>query len=223
VIKNVLLLILIVPVLLLVGCATSRNANPSLDSQPRKGLEIKPPILFSLFDGRVPKCQDDVISDIKTDLERIYGSSIEWADYFASTPKDRVSIRLRIVKLGASFGSRIVSSAAFATATATAHGRATGPWSRVVLDISSQQSVLTSSVQTEGWWNGAAWVDVELEDARGSRQITFVMPIVSEHQESNVWGYSSGDEAAQVAWQQAATQLTRALDMVFRTVRDTNK
>nr|WP_321514461.1 hypothetical protein [uncultured Pseudodesulfovibrio sp.] len=176
---------------------------------------------MSVFDGRVSNDQTNTAFQIKADLQKIYGSSIQWSDYFSPVTPNRVTIRLRIINLGASFGSRIVSSTAFLTATTEAQAHAVGPWSDVAITASSQQSVMAASIQTEGWWNGAAWVDLEVQDLRGSQPISFILPIVAEHQESNVWGYASGDKAAEVAWLKAATQLTRILDIILRTVRDT--
>jgi hypothetical protein len=124
------------------------------------------------------------------------------------------------VTLGASFGSRLVSTAAFATAAGSAQASATGPWGPVVGSISSEQSVLGGSLSGEGWWNGAAWIDLEVQDYRGPKLVTFTLPIVAEQRESNMWGYASGDRAAKAAWNQVGTQLTRAMDAIARAVRD---
>jgi hypothetical protein len=72
----------------------------------------------------------------------------------------------------------------------------------------------------EGWWNGAAWIDLEVQDYRGEKPISFTVPIVAEHRESNMWGYSSGDKAARAAWERVAVQLSRAMDNIIRTLRD---
>ncbi len=34
------------------GCATERHIAPTLSEPPRTGLELKPPILGAVFDGR---------------------------------------------------------------------------------------------------------------------------------------------------------------------------
>jgi hypothetical protein len=122
--------------------------------------------------------------------------------------------------LGASFGSRLVSSTAFANAVGSAQVNATGPWGPVAGSVSSQQTVLAGSFSGEGWWNGGAWIDVEIQDNRGQKPVAFTVPIVAEHRESNIWGYTSGDRAAKLAWERVGIQLTRALDAIARTVRD---
>lgn len=205
---------------LLGGCATERVISPTISSSPRTGLVLSPAIVGAIYDGRANQEPKDVAAILQADLQRLYGTSIEWADYFAKSPAGRVSIRIRIVTLGASFGSRIVSSAAFATAMGSAQVSATGPWGPVVGSVSSEQSVLAGSFSGEGWWNGAAWIDLEIQDYRGPKAITFTLPIVAEHRESNMWGYASGDKAAKVAWDRVSTQLTRAMDTIARTVRD---
>jgi hypothetical protein len=202
------------------GCATERHIAPMLSESPRTGLELKPPILGAVFDGRATQDPKDAASELQADLRRIYGPSIEWHGYFTKTPADRVAVRVRIVTLGASFGSRLVSSTAFANAVSSAQGSANGPWGSVVGSVSAQQSVFAGSLSGEGWWNGAAWIDLEVQDCRGAKPISFTLPIVAEHRESNMWGYSSGDKAARIAWQRVSVQLTRAMDAIFRAVRD---
>ena len=202
------------------GCATERHIAPTISEPPRTGLELNPPIFGAVFDGRATQDPKNAASQLQADLSRIYGSSIKWESYFSKAPQGRVAVRVRIVTLGASFGSRLVSSTAFANAVSSAQGSAIGPWGSVVGNVSAQQSVLAGSFSGEGWWNGAAWIDLEVQDCRGPKPISFTLPIVAEHRESNMWGYSSGDKAARVAWQRVSVQLTRALDTIFRAVRD---
>lgn len=202
------------------ACATERHISPTLSESPRTGLELKPPILGAIFDGRATQEPKDAASQLQADLSRIYGSSIEWNEYFTKTPPGRVAVRVRIVTIGASFGSRLISTIAFANAVSSAQGSATGPWGPVVGTVSAQQSVLAGSLSAEGWWNGAAWIDLEVQDYRGTKPINFTIPIVAEQREFNMWGYASGDKAARTAWQRVAVQLTRAMDTIFRAVRD---
>jgi hypothetical protein len=213
-------IVLMISLLVFAGCATERHIAPILSEPPRTGLELNPPILGAVFDGRATQEPKDASSQLQTDLSRIYGTSIEWDNYFTKMPKGRVAVRVRIIMLGASFGSRLVSSTAFANAVSSAQTSATGPWGAVVGNVTAQQSVLAGSLSGEGWWNGAAWIDLEVQDYRGSAPISFTLPIVAEHRESNMWGYSSGDKAARIAWQQVSVQLTRAMDNILRTVRD---
>ena len=196
------------------GCATERHISPTISEAARTGLDLKPPILGAVFDGRATQEPKDAASQLQADLSRIYGSSIEWNDYFTKTPPGRVAVRVRIVMLGASFGSRLISATAFANAVSSAQGSATGPWGPVVGSVSAQQSVFGGSFSGEGWWNGAAWIDLEVQDNRVTKPVNFTMPIATEHRESNMWGYASGDNAARTAWQRVAVQLTRAMDTI---------
>lgn len=205
---------------LLTGCATERVISPTISGSSRTSLIVSPAILGAIYDGRASQEPKDAATILQADLSRIYGASIQWTDYFEKVPVGRVSVRIRIVTLGATFGSRLVSSVAFANAVGSAQASATGPWGPVVGAVSSEQSVLAGSFSGEGWWNGAAWVDLEVQDNRGQKPIAFTVPIVAEHRESNMWGYASGDKAAKVAWDRVGVQLTRALDAIARTVRD---
>ncbi len=211
---------ILITLALLNGCATERVICPIISGTPRTHLVISPAILGSVFDGRTSQIPNDAAAILQTDLSRLYGSSIEWTDYFQKTPAGRVSIRIRIVTLGSSFGSRLVSSVDFLNSVDSAKINAVGPWGPVVGSISSEQTVFGCTFSGEGWWNGAAWLDLEVQDNRGQNPITFTMPIVAEHRESNMWGYSSGDKAARVAWERVAVQLTRALDTIARIIRD---
>jgi hypothetical protein len=211
---------LIIVLIAFAGCATERHISPTLSEAPRTGVDLKPPILGAVFDGRTSQEPKDAVVQLQADLSRIYGSSIEWNEYFTKTPPGRVSVRIRIITLGASFGSRLISTTAFANAVSSVQGSAIGPWGPVVGSVSSQQSIFAGSVSGEGWWNGAAWIDLEVQDYRGMKPISFTMPIVAEHRESNMWGYASGDKAARTAWQQVTVQLTRAMDIIFRKLRD---
>ena len=202
------------------GCATERYISPTLSESPRTGLDLKRPVLGAVFDGRANQEPKDAASKLQDDLRRIYGPSIEWNDYFTKTSPGRVAIRVRLVTLGASFGNRLVSTVAFANAVSSAQGSATGQWGTVVGNVSAQQSLLAGSFSGEGWWNGAAWIDVEVQDYRGDKPISFTLPIVAEHRESNMRGYASGDKAVLTAWQRASIQLTRAMDSILRAVRD---
>ena len=212
--------IIFVAVAFLTGCTTERALSPTIPATPRTDLVVSSAILGSVYDGRTSQMPKDAAATLRADLSRIYGSSIEWTDYFAKAPAGRVSIRIRIVTLGSSFGSRLVSSAAFANSVGSAQVSAIGPWGPVVGSVSSEQSVFAASFSGEGWWNGAAWLDLEVQDTRGQNPITFTIPIVAEHRESNIWGYASGDKAARVAWERVGVQLTRALDAITRIVRD---
>ena len=95
------------------GCATERHISPTLSEAPRPGLDLKPPILGAVFDGRATQEPKGAASQLQADLTWIYGPSIEWNDYFTKTPPGRVAVRIRIVTLGASFGSRLISTIAF--------------------------------------------------------------------------------------------------------------
>jgi len=207
-------------VLLLSACATERHIAPTITTAPRAGLTLKEPVLASVFDGRTAGADPTAAAALQSELAKIYGESLQWANYFDSVPEGRVALRIRIVTLGSSFGSRLVSSVSYSTAVESATVSAIGPWGRVVGTATGTSSVFGGSVSGEGWWNGAAWVDVEVQDRRSSESVRFTVPLVAEHRESNMWGYSSGDKAARKAWESVSAQLTRAVDEVVRVLRD---
>lgn len=212
---NVLLITMI-----LAGCATERSVTPTIDTTPRTGLQLETPVLASVYDGRTNGDHQDAAKTLKTQLQKIYGDSLEWVPYFKKVPPGRIAIRLRIVKLGSQFGSRLISSVAYANAFHSAQVSATGPWGPVVGSVSSKSSVFAGSFSGEGWWNGAAWIDVEIEDNRQARY-RVTIPLAAEDRESNMWGYASGDKAAREAWENVSAQLMRVMDNALRVLRDT--
>ncbi|MCB5271924.1 MAG: hypothetical protein LHW56_08775 [Candidatus Cloacimonetes bacterium] len=166
--KYLMMIVTLVTVLTVFsGCATERYISPTLSESPRTGLDLKPPVLGAVFDGRASQEPKDAASQLQENLRRIYGSSIEWNEYFTKTPSGRLAVRVRLVTLGASFGSRLISSVAFANAISSAQGNATGTWGTVVGSVSAHQSIFAGSFSGEGWWNGAAWVDLEVQVSMG--------------------------------------------------------
>lgn len=218
--KSLIISSLMILLSLFSGCATERYITPTLSDSQRSGLDLRLPILSAVFDGRANQEPKDAASQLQADLKRIYGSSLEWDDYFQKIPPDRVAVRVRIVTLGASFGNRLISTTAFTNAISSAQGSATGSWGSIVGSYTGQQSIFAGSFSGEGWWNGAAWIDLEVQDYRGDKPINFTIPLAAEHRESNMWGYASGDKAARIAWEQVAVQLTRTMDSILRSVRD---
>lgn len=208
--------------MVLVGCATERYVAPTITSAPRTGLVLQQPVLASVFDGRTSGADPTAAETLQSALTKIYGSNLRWGNYFDKVPEGRVAIRIRIVTLGSSFGSRLVSSVTYATAIQSATVSATGPWGIVIGDASGSSSIFGASISGEGWWNGAAWVDVEVQDHRRPKAIHFTVPLAAERRESNMWGYSSGDKAAKEAWDSVSAQLTRTVDGVLRVLRDEN-
>jgi hypothetical protein len=89
-----------------------------------------------------------------------------------------------------------------------------------VAEATGQETSFTGAFAGEGWWNGAAWVDVEIEDRRAAKPIRLTIPVVGEDRESNMWGYASGDRASRVAWERASAQLIRIVDSSMRALRD---
>ncbi|MBR0663989.1 hypothetical protein GXW71_06420 [Roseomonas hellenica] len=205
---------------LLPGCATERTGAPSIAAAPRTDLRLSRPMIGAVFDGRPVPGDASVAPTLQRDLARIYGPSITWREYFVPVPPGEVAMRFRIVALGSVFGSRIISAGAVSTANTRAQGSATGSWGTVVAQATAQQTVFSGAMAAEGWWNSAAWVDVEIEDNRPGRRARLTIPLVAEHRESNTWGYGSGDRAARVAWERVSAQLIRMVDNSLRMLRD---
>lgn len=201
------------------GCATERTGVPSIAAAPRSDLRLSRPVIGSVFDGR-PSGDTPIAETLRADLARIYGPTMVWRDYFARVPQGDVAMRFRVVALGSVFGSRIISAGAVSTANARAQGSVTGPWGAVVAQATAQQTVFSGAMAAEGWWNGAAWVDVEIEGNRPNQRTRLTIPLVAEHRESNAWGYGSGDRAARVAWERVSAQLIRVVDSSLRILRD---
>ncbi|MFV1977451.1 MAG: hypothetical protein ACC651_17045 [Candidatus Scalindua sp.] len=215
--------ILIISVLLTIfftGCSTERYVSPTIVTVQRTDIILEKPVLAAVYDGRTTGNNKGAASSLEAELKKIYGDNLEWVSYFDSTPKGRVSIKLRIIEFGSSFGSRLISSVSYAKASQTAKVVATGSWGPIVGTATGSSSVFGSSFSGEGWWNGAVWVDVEVQDHRDKVLGKFTIPLAAEHRESNMWGYSSGDKAARKAWEKVSALLTRTIDNVLVELRD---
>jgi len=203
-----------------IGCATERYIAPKISTGPRIGITLETPILVSIYDGRTSGENQESVIILKNELSRIYGNNFKWISYFDEIPNGRIALRFRIVELGSSFGSRLISSVRFENAIQSAQLSASGPLGSVIGSASGSSSTFGSSFSGEGWWNGAAWVDVEIQDKRVGVNNSLKVPLAAEHKESNMWGYSSGDKAARKAWEKVSAQLTRTIDEILRIVRN---
>lgn len=215
-----LLYVAIWAIAILPGCATERSVSPALPGAPRSGLTVVQPLYSGVFDSRPRQESQDTADLLKADLDYLYGPAIEWADYFNKTQPGQVSARIRIVALGSSLDNRLISPSAYMAALNAARKEAAGPWSAVVASVAAERLVVPSSLSGEEWWNGTAWIDLEVEDLRDTKPIIFTLPILAEHQEPNMLGIVSGDSAARTAWKRAGAQLTKALDIVLRILQN---
>ncbi len=214
--------LLVFSVPLLSGCASERFGLPLLSANPRNGLSLETPILASLVDDRVDTTDSNTLGALQAELTRVYGANLEWIPFWDAIPPDRVAVRFQIRAFGASFGSKLMSPDGFPQAQQGTMRTDLGPWSWVVSSSTGATPDFAQSAAT-GWWYGTAWIDFELQDNRSSPPIYFTFPLAAEEAKWNLWGYASGDEAAALAWDNVAIQLTKALDNVLRVVRDSEK
>lgn len=203
------------------GCDTYRTTLPELTALPRHSIVVDPPVLVALFDGRSDaQNSEEITMTLRKDLKQIYGQSIEFTDYFVKIPENRILVRIRIQELGANFGSRIVSNVSVTNSLNNAKIHATNGWNSIIVSASSNQSLLGSTISTEGWWIGTAWIELNIVDTRKEKIINFSIPIIAESKESNLWGYKSAEKAANKSWNNVGTQLLNIFDQIILTVRD---
>jgi len=211
-------------ILLFSGCATNRAYIPRLQESSREGLILKSPVLISIFDGRADKTKSgELTASLKNGLNSAYGKSIQWVDYFDSPREGSVLVKLRIKKMDADFGCRFVVASMVATQYSNAKVAATNGWGPVVASVNAQQNLFGGAFSSEGWWVGTSWIDVEITDARKVTPINFIVPLVAEHNESNLWGYKSAEQANKRAWEKISPQLIQLIDNILIKVRDDEK
>jgi hypothetical protein len=208
-------------VIFCVGCSTYQNYSPTISEQTRSDLTVRPPVLVSVFDGRGnregSKTPDE---SLRKGIQAAYPNATEFTDYFSPTPQGRVRIKIRVQELGSQFGNRVVSDVVVQNQYGRATALATDGWNTVIARAYAQQSSFGSAVAAEGWWIGTAWLEVTIEDRRVSRIISFTIPLISEHRESNMWGYGSAQSATKRAWNTVSAQLFSMIDSVLIKVRD---
>jgi hypothetical protein len=201
------------------GCATERSATPTLSASPRTSITIKNPVVAAVSDDRKAGGDSGAASSLRAELAQVYGDNLRWAPYSESVPKGDVSLKISIIKLGSSFGNRLISPADYASALKSARAKAKGPWRAVVDSAAKSSTVYGGTFTGDGWWNGAAWVDIEVHDNRRASPIRFTIPLAAEYRVSNRWWHYSGDKAARKAWENVSVQLTQAIDEVLQMVR----
>lgn len=204
--------------------ASYRPFTPTLEASYRGDLRVSPPILVAVLDGRTFQDKKGKSAEgapaISQGILHAYGSAVEPTDFFSPVPSNRVAVKVRIMALGANFGSRIVSGTQIANSWASAQASATSTWGSVFATGQSDQFLVASSFSAEGWWVGTAWLEVTVQDGRANPPIEFTVPLVAEDRQSNLWGYTSADRASRNAWAPVSAQLLSLLDKVCILVRD---
>jgi len=207
-------------VVTMVGCATQRSTQPRISASPRTGISLETPVLVSVLDARsVDDKSGDAAAMLASDLKAVYGKSIELVDYFAEVPEGRVALRMRLKANKATFGSRIISVSTIEQTYSTAQAEASSSWSSVVVTASETQTMLGSSVATEGWWIGTSWVELQVVDHRGGERRQFELPIVAEKKRSNTMGYRTASKVTGEAWGRVEQQLVQVVDEVLMALR----
>ncbi len=204
---------------LLSGCATERYVPPALSDGPRPGMGLSVPVLGAVVDTRTERQPADAAAELQADLARIYGSTFEWNQPTRPTPLGRVSVRVTISQFGAFYGKRLISLKEYTDSLSLAHEQATRTWEPVLAAVTGRQYVVAGYPHTEGWWNGIARIDLDIEDNRGKFPVRFILPVVAEHREAGR-GSASGDQAALTAWQGVSARLLAALDAVVLVMRE---
>lgn len=208
-------------VLCFFGCATHRWIVPSISESPRQGVALRSPLRIALLDARSEKRDsEEVVDSLSSDLSSIYGDALSWVPYFEETPEGEVALRIRLMACGADFGSRLVTATAIGVASTRSSAWAETPWGPVVASGTSNRTVLANAFSAEGWWVGTAWLELEIDDRRFAEGERISFPIIAENRQSNLWGYPSGDEAAERAWGAASQTLVRVLDNIVVAIRD---
>jgi hypothetical protein len=217
-------LVIIFCLLVVSSCAAHRDITPRISDDPRTSIRLDTPVLISILDSR-PADQRTraVVDSLRADLSRIYGDSLEWTDYFSQTPPGRVAVKIRLLALGADFGSRILVASGYSSTSTHANLTASGPWGPVYGTASGESSTFSSAFSGKGWWVGGAWLESAIHDHRTVPPTTFSVPVAAEHKESNMWGYASGDKAAKAAWQRVSQGLVRVMDAILIVVRDSQQ
>ena len=200
------------------GCATYRTINPSIQGRARV-VELTNPIIISIMDGRATP-DVKIASKLKTSLENMYHGAIKWEDYFSVTPKGDIGIKIRIIELGSNFGSRVITSASYASAYSKGTASAIGPWGVVTANANSNHYLFGGNISADGWWIGTAWIEVKIEDRRQEKHVSFTIPLAAEDKKSNMWGYVSADKAAKAAWDKVSVQLTNLLDNIIMVLKE---
>lgn len=208
---------LLVVLTVISACSTHKVYNPSLDAPRRDGLEVAEPLLVAVVDGRTGTGDSSAsLSDsLVVDLQDIYGAAVQPMPAFGEVPDGRVGIRIRLRRLSANFGSRVIGATEVSESSAKASVSGYSRWQSLHAEVSERSSRLSAGMVGEGWWVGGVWVDVTLVDRRsGKEEVPF--SLVEEVRKSNTGGYSSAEAATMEAWRQVTADLLYVVDEVLR-------
>jgi hypothetical protein len=215
-----LIAILVLVPLGLIGCTTNRSSIPEISEPQRVGLELRQPLLISVLDSRSEKPKSKaVVSALENGITNAYGSAVKLVPYYDQAPDDHVIVRIRLMANSANFGSRVISSMTINNSINTARATTSDFW-RPVITVATEQSSVSHSFTTEGWWVGTSWLEIELEDTRFDTSERITVPIVAEEKVSNTFGYRSARKASERSWSLASQQLFRLMDSLIIALRD---
>lgn len=198
----------------LIGCETQKNFTPDIKTQNILNIASDIPVYFAIYDGR-SRPDSNTSTSIQNSMIVRYGDNLHFVNYFDKQKPNSILVKFRIVEMGSVFGSRVVSSVAYATAYKQAYIHASNGWDSILIHGSSNASVFGGSFTGEGWWIGSVWIDVDVSDRRNGQNINFNFPLVAEHKESNMLGYKSAAIASEHAWDKVYPQLLKVVDEIL--------
>ncbi len=198
---------LLLVMVLLSGCMTTRVQHyPQIDQPPRV-VSISQPLQVSMTDNRRDRTNSEVLlSRMMAELRRVYGDSIEFIPRPADEqpPEGRVWVHLDIRALDANLGSRLVSPPDIPATAAGARS-------------TSDRGGSASEKRT--WWYGQSWITARLVDRRTAATKRVEQVFYADHANMNLLGRRSGERAAGGAWGDLEPDLLRFIDETLMSMR----
>ena len=159
--------------------------------------------------------QEATVESIKQGLKTIYGDAIIFKSYFDKTEDSTVAIKINIKEIGSQFGSRVIYYQTVHNQIIAASSAAVTSWGSAVSSVIISQPIYQDNFVAQGWWMGAAYLDISLVDNLNNNKKIIDFPFVGEDKQNNTWGYKSGSIAAQNAWNKTSAHLLDLIDSVI--------
>lgn len=206
--------------LILSSCQTYKTITPSIIGKPRQDFKLYKPIVIAIKDSRANVSnQEETIESLKKGLKSIYGEAIEFKPYFTKTDDNSIAIKINIKEIGSQFGSRVIYYQTIHNQINIASSAAVSSWGSAVATAITTQPIYQDNFIAQGWWMGAAHLEITLIGNLNDNKKIIEFPFVGEDKQSNTWGYKSGEIAAKNAWNKTSDHLLDLIDgVILRTI-----
>ncbi|MBV6639732.1 MAG: hypothetical protein KI791_03390 [Cyclobacteriaceae bacterium] len=202
-------------ILLTNSCQTYRSLVPTIEGAPRHDLDLENPIMIAFKDSRQQTENSlEMIESLKAGLKTIYGQNIAFQSYFDKTEENHVALKINIKEISSQFGIRTIEYQTYHNQITAISSSVSTYWGSAVSTAIVSQPVVRNNYAAQGYWVGTSYLEIALVDNIHSVKNIYEFPFAAEDMQSNMWGYKSGNTAAQNSWGKVSSHLLDLIDSI---------